>query len=82
MMIIHKFILNFLRMGGNLMDREQLLIMDPYILLSLINMKLRDEFISLDDLCDNYEIESKDIKDKLKSIEYKYNELTNQFTSA
>lgn len=61
------------------MDREKILSMDPYILLSIVNMKLRDEFSSLKDLCDNYEIESEEIEDKLKKIDYKYNEQTKQF---
>lgn len=61
------------------MDREKLLSMDPYMLLSIVNMKLRDEFSSLKDLCDNYEIKSEEIEDKLKKIDYKYNEQTKQF---
>lgn len=55
--------------------------MDKNILLSLINMKLRDEFRSLDDLCKEYDIDEFDIENKLKSIGYKYNKNTNQFIS-
>lgn len=63
------------------MEGKQLLTMDSYIVLSLVNMKLRDEFSSLKELCYTYEIKSEEIKDKLKLIGYKYNESTNQFIS-
>ncbi len=63
------------------MNREQLMAMDKNILLSLINMKLRDEFRSLEDLCKEYDIDEFDIENKLKSIGYKYNKNINQFIS-
>lgn len=63
------------------MNREQLMVMDKNILLSLINMKLRDEFRSLEDLCKEYDIDEFDIENKLKSIGYKYNKNNNQFIS-
>lgn len=61
------------------LDKDNILIMDSYILLSVINMKLRDEFLSLDDLCKTYDIEENELKDKLKSIGFNYNKDTNQF---
>jgi hypothetical protein len=61
------------------MDRQKILSMDSYILLSIINMKLRDEFSCLEDLCSNYEIKPQELEDKLKVIEYIYNKDTNQF---
>ncbi|WP_244835077.1 DUF4250 domain-containing protein [Clostridium sp. BJN0001] len=61
------------------MDREKLLSMDPYMLLSLVNMKLRDEFINLKDLCSYYGIKNEDLKEKLKKVDYEYNEKNNQF---
>ena len=39
---------------------------DPGILLSLINTKLRDEFSSLDDLCDSLDIDKEEL---IKAIE-------------
>lgn len=63
------------------MNKEQILSMDTHILLSVINMKLRDEFSSLKDLCSSYEVNTKEIEEKLKIIGYGYNESTNQFTS-
>lgn len=64
------------------MDNKRILAMDPYLLLSWINTKLRDEFDTLDILCDDYEIENQDIIDKLKLIGYIYNEKNNQFISS
>lgn len=53
--------------------------MDPVMLLSLINMKLRDQYSSLDLLCDDLELREKDIINKLESIGYNYNKSENQF---
>jgi hypothetical protein len=72
-------IINIVLIGVEIMDREQILSMDAYMLLSLINMKLRDEFGSLDDFCKEYNVKEDDIKEKLKEIGYAYNEKTNQF---
>lgn len=52
---------------------------DPNILLSVINTKLRDEYSSLDDLCDSFDIEKDRLTEDLKSAGYKYNESLNQF---
>jgi len=61
------------------LDKDKVLNMDPYILLSIINMKLRDEFSSLDDLSKTYDIEENEIKEKLQPLGLHYNEATNQF---
>lgn len=63
------------------MNKEKVLTMDPFILLSWVNMKLRDEFDSLYTLCEENELDEEDIVVRLKSIGYKYNEKTNQFIS-
>lgn len=52
---------------------------DPFMLLSFINMKLRDEYDSLDSLCDGLDEDKEEIVSKLASVGYKYNETTNQF---
>lgn len=52
---------------------------DPVILLSFINTKLRDQYSSLELLCDDLDINQKDIEDKLKLIDYVYDRQTNQF---
>ena len=36
---------------------------DPFILLSYINTKLRDEYSSLEDLCDSLDIDQKQLED-------------------
>lgn len=54
-------------------------LMDPYILVSAVNMALRDEYSSLDDLCKAYEIEQKDLCKKLKKAGFIYNQEQNQF---
>ncbi|SFB00599.1 DUF4250 domain-containing protein [Clostridium frigidicarnis] len=64
------------------MDRDRLLEMDPYVLLSLINMKLRDEFTSLRDFCTFNDINSECIIKKLMKLGYVYDELLNQFKVA
>ena len=52
---------------------------DPIMLLSYINLKLRDYYSSLDSLCEDMDISKKDVVDKLKSINYEYDETLNQF---
>ena len=53
--------------------------MDPNILLSLVNTKLRDSYSSLELLCDDIDIEKHKIIEKLKTIGYDYDESQNQF---
>lgn len=52
---------------------------DPMILLSFVNLKLRDEFDSLDKMCDVMDIDKEEIVKKLASINYKYDGSQNQF---
>ncbi len=52
---------------------------DPYMLLSFINTKLRDDFDSLDSFCDNYNVDKKEIEEKLQNVGYKYISSENQF---
>lgn len=61
------------------MNRKRMLSMDPYMLLSFINTKLRDEFSSLEYFCDYFDISVDEIKEKLSSIGYEYNLGNNQF---
>jgi hypothetical protein len=63
------------------MDRDKILTMDPYILLSWTNMKLRDYYGSLDVLCEEFDLGHDDILSRLKAIGYSYNKRTNQFVS-
>ena len=59
--------------------RKFMLPKDPILLLSYINMKLRDQYESLDALCDDLDADKEDIINKLKSINYEYDEQSNQF---
>ncbi|MBQ2183653.1 MAG: DUF4250 domain-containing protein [Lachnospiraceae bacterium] len=52
---------------------------DPFILLSFINMKLRDEYDSLDALADGLDVDVNDIKSRLDSVGFKYDASQNQF---
>ena len=55
---------------------------DPVMLLSYMNMKLRDNYSSLDMLCDDLEINNEELAEiigKLEGIGYKYNSERNQF---
>lgn len=53
---------------------------DPVMLLSFINLKLRDNYASLDALCDDLDISKEALTQKLQSIDYSYDEKNNQFT--
>lgn len=52
---------------------------DPVMLLSFINLKLRDFYGSLDALCDDMDIERTEVEGKLSSIDYHYDKEKNQF---
>ena len=52
---------------------------DPFILMSLINMKLRDYYPSLDALCEDMNIEKEILTTTLGSIGMEYNPDTNKF---
>ncbi|MBD5236188.1 MAG: DUF4250 domain-containing protein [Bacteroidales bacterium] len=52
---------------------------DPFMLLSMINMKLRDEYSSLEDLCKSEDIDINILSDKLKNAGFDYMPEINQF---
>ncbi|MCI7099995.1 MAG: DUF4250 domain-containing protein [Lachnospiraceae bacterium] len=52
---------------------------DPVILLSTVNMKLRDFYSSLDALCEDLEEDKQEIIEKLAAIDYEYDAAANQF---
>lgn len=54
---------------------------DPFMLLSIINLKLRDFYDSLESLCDDLDINKSELVEKLSKIGYSYNKLENQFKS-
>ena len=53
---------------------------DPYILLSFINTKLRDEYPGLSELCAALDAEEAEICDTLAALDYHYDPARNQFT--
>ncbi len=52
---------------------------DPYMLLSYLNTQLRDYYSSLSELCREKDVQEADIRRKMLSIDYEYDEGTNQF---
>ena len=61
------------------MDKSNYISMDSNILLSIINMKLRDFYSNLDSLCEDMEINKEALKEKFNKIGYSYDETINQF---
>lgn len=52
---------------------------DPVMLLSFVNMKLRDKYASLEAMCEDLDILSTEIIEKLDKIDYHYDAEKNQF---
>ena len=52
---------------------------DPMILLSVINTKIRDQYHTLDALCEDMQIDKAELLDILKGIDYEYDESRHQF---
>lgn len=66
--------LNFTQRRG-----ENMIPNDPAILLSYVNTKLRDEYASLDIMCDDLQLNRAELEQKLEAIDYKYDEALNKF---
>ncbi len=52
---------------------------DPFILLSVLNTKLRDFYPSLEECCKTEDIDQAGVTEKLKSVGYVYSPDRNQF---
>ena len=52
---------------------------DPVMLLSLVNTKLRDDYSSLEALCDDMQLDAKELQAKLLKIGYVYDPALNKF---
>ncbi len=52
---------------------------DPMILLSVINTKLRDEYSTIDALCEDMDIDKASLIDKLAQAGFEYNPSANKF---
>lgn len=64
---------------SKLEENEMILPKDPYMLLSVVNMKLRDNYKLLDELCEDMDISSEEISAALEKIGYAYSKELNQF---
>ena len=51
---------------------ETMIPKDPVMLLSFVNLKLRDYYSSLDDMCDGLDVSKQEITEKLAQIDYHY----------
>lgn len=63
------------------MDLSNYSTMDPSMLLGIINMKLRNECSSIDDLAHSYDLDSDKLAQRLSTIGYHYDAAHNQFTA-
>lgn len=52
---------------------------EPMMLLSFVNLKLRDFYSSLDDMCKDMDLDKEEIEAKLAAIDYEYNAEMNKF---
>ena len=52
---------------------------NPFVLLSYINTKLRDNYSSLDELVDDLDLNKEEIINTLKSINFEYDSNLNKF---
>lgn len=52
---------------------------DPFILLSYVNQKLRDDYASLEDLCEDLELDREALERQLDAAGFVYDEERNCF---
>lgn len=52
---------------------------DPMILLSVLNTKLRDEYESLDALCEDLELDARELGDTLAAAGFRYDAALRRF---
>ena len=52
---------------------------DPFMLLSMINMKLRDQYGSLSEFCASEDIDEQELTDRLHAAGFDYLPEANQF---
>ena len=61
------------------MTIEDIKDMDPNILVSIINLKLRDYYSSLENLCEDMDIDMNVLESSLEKGGFSYNKEINQF---
>ena len=52
---------------------------DPMILYSAVNMKLRDRYNSLDELCEDLDIDRAELEHRLAEVGFEYSVRDNRF---
>lgn len=52
---------------------------DPVMLLSFVNLKLRDFYSDLETMCEDLEVSQEEITERLAGIDYHYDREKNQF---
>ncbi len=52
---------------------------DPFMLLSFVNMKLRDEYSSLEEMCSDMGIDKEELTNTLQSAGFTYDQSLNKF---
>lgn len=52
---------------------------DPMMLFSMVNMKLRDCYPSLDELCEDMNVDKDSLIRKLNSVGFEYSQENNKF---
>lgn len=60
-------------------NNDSVMEMDPFILLSTVNTKLRNDFPSLSALCERYDLNKSHLMEKLGEFGYEYIGEINQF---
>lgn len=69
----------YIENGGSVGRQVREMPKDPVMLLSYVNLKLRDFYSSLDQLCEDLDADRDELVEKLQSIDYHYDEEKNQF---
>ena len=64
---------------AQLKEKNMDLPQDPMMLFSVINMKLRDFYPSLDALCEDMNVDKQEIMEKLAAYGFEYSEEHNKF---
>lgn len=52
---------------------------DPIMLLSFVNLKLRDYYSNLEAMCEDLDIDKTELEEKLKGVGYTYDPQLNKF---
>ncbi|MGN0432216.1 MAG: DUF4250 domain-containing protein [Lachnospiraceae bacterium] len=52
---------------------------DPVMLLSFVNLKLRDYYPNIETMCEELDIDQKELEEKLAGVDYRYDRDKNQF---